>query len=482
MMIKKRYGHYINGDWVAPASGEYFESVDPSTGKACAEIAQGDAEDIDRAVEAARAALKGWRKVDPGERGSLLQRIAARIREAGDDLARIEAIDCGLPLRDCLDAATNVAARRFEYYAGLADKLGGETIPVPGNNFDYTLREPLGVVGLIIPWNSPLWVGSRSIAPALAAGNTVVLKPAEEAMLTMLHLAEIMAGEGLPAGVFNIVTGDGPGAGAALASHPTIDGLTFTGSVQTGKRVMKMAAENVVPVNLELGGKSANIIFPDADMDSAVMWAMIAIFAGSGQICVAGSRLLLHRRIHDEFLEKLVQRTKQLRVGPPLENPDMGPLISQAQLDRVLNFMEIAKVEGAQLAVGGQRLMDGALGSGYFVAPTIFDSVQSGMIIAQEEIFGPVLSVMTFDDEDQAIHIANETPYGLAAAVWTKNLKIAHHVAKQLEAGSVFINRYFSSGIESPAGGYKRSGFGRADGVEVLRYYTQIKNVIVSLD
>jgi acyl-CoA reductase-like NAD-dependent aldehyde dehydrogenase len=353
---------------------------------------------------------------------------------------------------------------------------------VPGNNFDYTLREPLGVVGQIIPWNSPLWEGSRCIAPALAAGNTVVLKPAEEAMLTMLRLAEIMTEEGLPAGVFNVVTGYGPEAGAALASHPRISGLTFTGSCETGAQVMKLAADHAVPVSLELGGKSANIVFPDANMDPAVMWAMVAIFAASGQVCVAGSRLLLHRRVHDEFLEKLVERTKQLRVGPGLENPDMGPLISEAQLERVLNYIEIGKAESATLAVGGQRLTEGSLGAGYFVAPTIFDGVRNHSRIAQEEIFGPVLSVITFDEADEAIAIANGTPYGLAAAVWTRDVKIAHYMARQLEAGSIYINRYYSSGVEAPAGGYKRSGFGRVDGIEVMRHYTQIKNVIVNLD
>lgn len=481
-MTVKRYGLYISGDWVTPASKEYFGSVDPSTGQTIAEIARGKAEDVSRAVDAAHRALKSWKKAEPSVRGRILQRVAARILKEADELARLESVDTGFPLRDCLSAARDVAARRFEYYGGLADKLGGETIPVPGNNLDYTLREPLGVVGQIIPWNSPLWEGSRCIAPALAAGNTVVLKPAEEALLTMLRLAELMTEEGLPAGVFNVVTGYGSEAGAALAGHPNINGLSFTGSVETGAQVMKLAADHVVPVSLELGGKSANIVFPDADIDVAVMWAMIAIFAASGQVCVAGSRLLLHRQIHDEFLEKLVERTRRLRVGPGLENPDMGPVISETQLERVLNYIEIGKAEGATLAVGGHRLTEGALGAGYFVAPTIFDGVKNHMRIAQEEIFGPVLSVITFEDADEAIQIANGTPYGLAAAVWTRDLKIAHYMARHLEAGSIYINRYFSSGIEAPAGGYKRSGFGRADGIEVLRHYTQLKNVIVSLD
>ncbi len=481
-MAVRRYEHYIGGRWIVPTSGEYFKSLDPSTADVVAEVARGTNDDVEQAVAAARQASKGWRDAEPSQRGRILRRVADRILQEADRLAQLESIDTGFPLRDCLAAARDVAARRFEYYGELADKLEGETIPVPGNHLDYTLREPLGVVGQIIPWNSPLWEGSRCIAPALAAGNTVVLKPAEEAMLTMLRLAEIMSEEGLPAGVFNVVTGYGPEAGAALASHGQINGLSFTGSVETGGQVMKMAAEHVVPVSLELGGKSANIVFPDAEMDAAVMWAMIAIFAGSGQVCVAGSRLLLHRQIHDQFLEKLIERTRQLRVGPGLENPDMGPLISQAQLERVLNYIGVGKFEGAAVVVGGERLSEGPLASGYFVAPTIFDRVERGMRIAQDEIFGPVLSVLTFESDEEAIEIANGTPYGLAAAVWTQNLKRAHRLARHLEAGSIYINRYFSSGVEAPAGGYKRSGFGRVDGFEVLRHYTQIKNVLVNLD
>lgn len=481
-MDTKRYDHFISGRWVAPASEEYFGCIDPSTGKIFAEAARGNAEDVDRAVEAARQALKVWRKVEPIERSRIVQRVATRILKDVDDLARLECIDTGFPLRDCISLTKDVAARRFEYYAALGDKLGGETIPVPGNNLDYTLREPLGVVGQIIPWNSPLWEGSACVAPALAAGNTIVLKPAEEAMLTMLRLAEIMTDEGVPDGVFNVVTGYGPEAGAALAGHPQISALSFTGSIETGTQVMKLAADNVVPVSLELGGKSANIVFPDADIDMAVMWAMYAIFAASGQVCNAGSRLLLHNRIHDELLEKLLQRTKQLRVGPGLENPDMGPVISEAQLNRVLNYIDFGKAEGAAVVVGGQRLREGALAAGYFIAPTIFDGVKNEMRISQEEIFGPVLSVMKFEDEDEAIQIANGTPYGLAAAVWTRNLKTAHYMARLLEAGSIYINRYFSSGVEAPRGAYKRSGSGSVDGIEMLRHYTQIKNVVVSLD
>ncbi len=476
------YGHYIDGHYASPASGEYFSSVDPSTGRMLASVARGSPEDVHQAVAAARRAFESWRRSEPSERGRILSRVGARLLAEADELARTESSDTGFPLRDCQLVAKTVAARYFEYYGGLADKLGGETIPVPGNHLDYTLREPLGVVAEIIPWNSPLYDGSRSVAPALAAGNTIVLKPAEEAMLSMFRLAEILTEEGLPRGVFNVVTGYGPEAGAALAGHNEINAVCFTGSIETGSEVMKLAAGNVVPIMLELGGKSANIVFADADLDTAVMWAVLAIFTAAGQICTAGSRLLLHQKVHDEVLDKLVTRTRQLRVGPALDSLDLGPVISESQLGRVLNYIEIGKSEGATLVAGGTRLTEGALAEGYFVAPTVFDEVRNSMRIAQEEIFGPVLSVLTFGDEDEALDIANGTQYGLAAAVWTKNLRTAHHLARHLDVGSVYINRYYPSGIEAPAGGYKRSGFGRVDGVETLRHFTQLKNVVVNLD
>ncbi len=481
-MALKKYDHYIDGAWAAPAANRYFASVDPSTGEPFAEIAEGDAEDVNRAVGAAQLALKGWRQVEPSERGRTLHRISARIIKELDELAHLETVDTGFPLRDSEMVARDVAARHFEYYGGLADKLGGETVPVPGNNMDYTLREPLGVVAAIIPWNSPLYEGSRCIAPALAAGNTIVMKPAEQAMVSMLRLAEIAAEEGLPDGVLNVVNGFGHEAGAALAGHPDINGVSFTGSFETGRAVMKLAADHVVPVGLELGGKSANIVFADANLDVALMWAMYAIFTCSGQICVAGSRLVLHESIHDQFLERLVEATRQLRVGPGLDNPDLGPLISEEQLARVTSYIDIGKQEGASVAVGGRRVTEGDLSKGYFVAPTIFSGVKNEMRISQEEIFGPVLSVLTFSDTDEALQIANGTQYGLAAGVWTGDLRTAHYMARNLEAGSVYVNRYFPAGLEAPAGAYKRSGFGSVDGVETLRQFTRIKNVVISLD
>jgi acyl-CoA reductase-like NAD-dependent aldehyde dehydrogenase len=477
-----RYDHFIDGGWAAPASKEYFGSIDPATGQVFAEVARGRAEDVDRAVNAARRASATWRKVEASERGRILHRISARILKEMGELARLETLDTGFPLRDSLLVTETVAARHFEYYGGLADKLCGETVPVPGNNFDYTLREPLGIVAAIIPWNSPLYEGSRCIAPALAAGNTVVLKPAEQAMVTMLRLAEIATEEGLPAGALNVVTGFGPEAGASLASHPGIDCLSFTGSIETGTGVMKLAADNVVPVWLELGGKSANIVFADADIDTAVMWAKYAIFTASGQVCVAGSRLVLNQKVHDEFMEKIVAATRELRVGPGLENPDLGPVISEEQMSRVLNYIEVGKTEGASVAVGGVRLTEGEMSKGYFIAPTIFDGVKNEMRISQEEIFGPVLSVLTFDNADEALSIANGTQYGLAAAVWTRNLKTAHYMARNLEAGSVYVNRYFPAGLEAPAGAFKRSGFGSVDGAETMRQLTRIKNVVIGLD
>ena len=478
----KKYDHYIAGAWAAPAANRYFATVNPSTGEPFAEIAEGSAEDIDRAVAAARDAWNGWSKVEPRDRGRILHRISTRILEGLDELARLETLDTGIPLRDSELVGRDVAARNFEFYGGLSDKLGGETVPVPGNNVDFTLREPLGVVAAIIPWNSPLYEGSRCIAPALAAGNAVVVKPAEQAMLTVLRLAEIATEAGLPDGVLNVVTGFGPDAGTALAGHPDINGVSFTGSIETGTTVMKLAADHVVPIGLQLGGKSANIVFSDANLDAALMWALYAIFTCSGQICVAGSRLVLHESVHDQFLERLVEATRQLRVGPGLENPDLGPLISEGQLDRVTSYIDIGKQEGASLAVGGSRLTEGNLARGYFVAPTIFSGVKHEMRISQEEIFGPVLSVLSFSDADEALHIANGTQYGLAAGVWTSDLKTAHYMARNLEAGSVYVNRYFPAGLEAPAGAYKRSGFGSVDGAETLRRFTRIKNVVIGLD
>jgi aldehyde dehydrogenase (NAD+) len=481
-MSINRYEHFIDGKSVAPGSGQYFDSIDPSDGQVFAQVARGDAGDVDRAVAAAARALPVWRKAEPRDRGRILHRAGMRLLNEADELARTESRDTGFPLRDCLMVARDVAARYFEFYSGLADKLNGETISVPGNHLDYTLREPLGVLGQIIPWNSPLYDGSRYIAPALACGNTIVLKPAEEAMVSIFRLAQILKEEGLPDGVLNIVTGFGPEAGAALAAHPDINGLFFTGSIDTGASVMSRAAKHVVPVHLELGGKSANIVCRDANIDMAVMWSMIAIFTASGQICTAGSRLLLDKPVHDEFMAKLVEATRSLRVGPALESPDVGPVISRTQMDRILNYIEIGRQEGASLAIGGTRLTEGPLKHGYFVAPTIFDGVKNNMRISQEEIFGPVLSVLTFEDPEEALAIANGTQYGLAAGVWTRDLKTAHYMAKNLEAGSVYINRYFPAGLEAPGGTFKRSGIGSVDGVETLRHYTRVKNVVLNLD
>lgn len=481
-MSLKKYDHHIAGAAQAPATNRYFATLNPSTGEPFAEVAEGSAEDIDRAVAAAREARNVWGRVEPRDRGRILHRISNRILEQLDELARLETLDTGFPLRDSELVGRDVAARHFEYYGGLADKLGGDTVPVPGNNVDFTLREPLGVVAAIIPWNGPLYAGSRCIAPALAAGNTVVVKPAEEAMLTVLRLAEIATEAGLPDGVLNVVTGFGPDAGEALAGHPDINGVSFTGSIETGTAVMKLAADHVVPVGLELGGKSANIVFSDANLDAALLWALPAIFTCSGQICVAGSRLVLQESVHDPFLERLVEATRKLRIGPGLENPDLGPLVSEGQLDRVTDYIDAGRHEGASLEVGGNRVTEGNLAGGYFVAPTIFSRVRHEMRISQEEIFGPVLSVLSFSDAEEALRIANGTQYGLAAGVWTSDLKTAHYMARNLEAGSVYVNRYFPAGLEAPAGAYKRSGFGSVDGVETLRQFTRIKNVVIGLD
>jgi acyl-CoA reductase-like NAD-dependent aldehyde dehydrogenase len=349
-------------------------------------------------------------------------------------------------------------------------------------SLNYTVREPVGVTAHITPWNYPVAIATRGIAPALAAGNTVVHKPAEQTPLTALELGEIALEAGLPAGVLNVTPGFGPEAGAALAKHPGIHHLTFTGSVETGTRVMQMAAENVVPVTLELGGKSPNIVFADATLEPAIRGALQAIFQNAGQTCSAGSRLLLEESVHDRFVSTLAKETEQLRLGYGLTDPDLGPIVSEEQLERVLSYLEIGKREGATVVTGGTRAEDGELQHGFFIRPTLFDDVQNSMRIAREEIFGPVLTILTFRDSEEALQIANDNPYGLVAGIWTRDISKAHALAARLKAGQVYINNYFGGGVAAPFGGYKKSGFGREKGLEALAHYTQVKNVCVAID
>ncbi len=474
---------FVDGAWVDAASGDRFETRNPATGEVIAEIAEAGAADVDAAVGAARKAYEGpWSRMDAADRGALLWRISDLIEARADTLARLEVIDNGKPIREAqIDLRETIDA--FRYYAGWTTKLEGETIPVRGNILNYTLREPLGVVGAIIPWNFPLLMAAWKVAPALACGNTVVLKPAEQTPLTALELAAIATEAGLPAGVLNVLPGFGETAGAALVRHPGVDKVAFTGSTAVGKIIMREAAATLKRVSLELGGKSPNIVLADADVDAAARGAFAGIFYNMGQACTAGSRLLVAASIKEALLAQIVERARKLQPGDPLDpKTRMGPLISEEQLTRVQGYIEQGRREGANLLVGGKRALYGGEARGYWLEPTVFDAVQPGHVIAQEEIFGPVLAALTFEDEEEAIALANDTIYGLAAAVWTRDIKKAHRFARRVQAGTVWINTYHPLDAASPFGGYKQSGYGRELGRYALDLYTQIKSVWVDLN
>ncbi|MGI9183257.1 MAG: betaine-aldehyde dehydrogenase [Longimicrobiaceae bacterium] len=474
---------YINGEWQDAASGRSFETINPTTGEPLTEVAEGGEEDIDRAVRAARQAFEDseWTKMDARKRGRILMRIAEGIEARVDELARLETLDNGKPLKEARAFDIPDAADCFRYYGGWADKIEGEVIPVPGPYLNYTRREPVGVCGQIIPWNYPLQMAAWKVAPALACGNTVVLKPAEQTPLTALELARIAEEAGLPPGVLNVVPGFGETAGAALVRHPEVDKIAFTGSTEVGKIIQREAAATLKRVSLELGGKSPNIIFADADLESAVRGANSAIFYNCGQACTAGSRLLVEESVHEEFLEKLRSRAAGMTPGDPLHpKTRLGPLVSQEQLDRVLRYIEKGKEEGAELVVGGERAQVNG-GKGFFVNATIFDQVRPEMTIAREEIFGPVLAVIPFRDVEEAVAMGNATEYGLSAAVWTQDITKAHRAAHALRAGTVWINMYHKLDTASPFGGYKQSGYGRELGKYALDLYTQVKSVWVNL-
>jgi acyl-CoA reductase-like NAD-dependent aldehyde dehydrogenase len=475
---------YIAGEWVDAAGGSTFESLHPASGDVLTQVAEGGAADVDRAVDAARAAFAEpkWRRMDGADRGALLWRIADIMEQRSDALTRLEVLDNGKPLREAqIDVRTAIDA--FRYYAGWATKLEGETIPVRGNVLNYTLREPVGVVGAIIPWNFPLVMAAWKVAPALACGNAVILKPAEQTPLTALELAAIAAEAGLPPGILNVVPGYGESAGAALVSHAGVDKIAFTGSTAVGRIIMRSAAESLKKVSLELGGKSPNIVLADADLDAAARGVFAGIFYNTGQCCTAGSRLLVHESVKQELLGRIVERAGKMQPGDPLDpKTRLGPVISQEQMERVLGYIEKGRAEGADVLVGGGRGLYNGEERGFWVQPTIFDNVRSDHTIACEEIFGPVLAVLGFSDEDEALAMANQTIYGLAAGVWTQDLKKAHRFARGLEAGTVWINTYHSLDAESPFGGYKQSGFGRELGAYALDLYTQIKSVWVDLN
>jgi aldehyde dehydrogenase (NAD+) len=471
----------IDGARVGASDGATFDVYDPSSGDLLATVAKATKADVDRAVQAAHAALesKAWGGAAPAERGRIMIRMAQAIRDQAEDLATLESRDNGKPLRQAR-TDVQVAARYFEFFAGIADKIMGHTIPLGPGFLDFTVREPIGVSAQIVPWNYPIQIGARGVAPALAAGCAVVLKPSSEAPMTALRLGEIAMACGLPPGVLNVVPGTGGEAGVALASHPDINQLTFTGSVDVGIAVAKMAAENVVPVVMELGGKSPNIVFADADLDLATAGVSTAIFQNAGQTCSAGSRLLVERKAHAALVERLAARAKSMRIGPGVSDPDMGPIISKRQLETIEGYVKIGAGEGATIAAGGHRPADASLGRGYYFQPTLLDGVSAGMRVAQEEIFGPVLAIIAFDDIEEAIAIANRSQYGLVSGVWTRDINKAMAVSSRIKAGQVYINTYGAGGgVELPFGGYKKSGYGREKGLESLASYTQVKNVCI---
>ncbi|NEU32404.1 aldehyde dehydrogenase family protein [bacterium LRH843] len=474
-------GCYIDGEWNFSEKERLLEVRNPEDGSMLAYVPRGGIEEIDRAVKAAKTAFssKEWQAFKPYHRGKFLFRVAEIIRDNKEGLAKLETLDVGKPLNQST-VDVEIAARYFEYYAGVADKILGETIPVEPGIINYTVREPIGVVGHIIPWNYPLQIAARSIAVTIATGNTTVLKPAEDTPLTTLMLAELIDTLGLPNGVINVVTGYGHEAGAALSSHPDMNHITFTGSVDTGQKVMESASKNVVPVTLELGGKSPNIVFADCNEKQALEWVRKSIIQNAGQTCSAGSRLVIEKSIKADFVSKLAEAMEKLSIGPGMENHDLGPVLSEKQFNRIQSFIDLAKKDGIRIVTGGERKHIKGSESGYYLKPTILDHVPVNHHLAQEEIFGPVLTVTTFESEEEAIEIANGTPYGLVAGIWTENVGRAHRIADQLLCGQVFINHYGAGGgIAQPFGGYKKSGFGREKGLEAIRNYTQVKNVAV---
>ena len=471
---------FIDGQWVPAASGKTFPTINPATEEVIAQVAEGDAEDIDRAAKAARRAFESgdWAKMDAADRGRLLYRLADRIEEEIDELAALETLDNGKPIRDSRHADIPLVIDVLRYYAGYADKIHGSTIPVRGKQFCYTRREPVGVAGQIIPWNFPMLMVSWKWGPALASGCTVLMKPAEQTPLTCLRMAQLAKEVGFPDGVINVVPGYGPTAGSAIVKHPMIDKVAFTGEHRTAQIITRESADTLKRLSFELGGKSPNVVFADSDLDAAAMGAYIGLYLNQGQCCCAGSRVFVEKSVHDPFLEKLQKLAEKRRVGDPFETAtEQGPQVDQAQFDKIMSYIQKGNEEGAKCVTGGKRVGD----KGYFVEPTIFDGVQDDMSIATDEIFGPVLSMLTFDNKEDMIERANNTFYGLAAAVWTQNLSLAHEFAARVRAGTVWVNCYDAFDAAAPFGGFKMSGYGRELGEEGLKAYTESKTVNIAL-
>jgi aldehyde dehydrogenase (NAD+) len=472
----------IDNKWVESVSGKRFPTINPATGEKICDVAEADEADVNLAVKAARKAFDSrspWRRMSAAERGKLLNRLADLVEKHADDLARLEALDNGKPYKVARAADLALTIACYRYYAGWADKIQGKTIPIAGDYFCYTRHEPVGVVGQIIPWNFPLLMQAWKLGPALAAGNTVVMKPAEQTPLTALRIGELIVEAGFPEGVVNLLPGYGPTAGGAISRHMDVDKVAFTGSTEVGHLIMEAAAKtNLKRVTLELGGKSPNIIFADADMEAAVEGSHFALFFNQGQCCCAGSRAFVEEKVYDEFVERSTARARKRTVGDPFSpNTEQGPQVNDEQFDKVMSYIESGKQQGAKLMCGGERVGD----RGYFVAPTVFADVQDNMKIAEEEIFGPVMSIIKFRDMDDLVDRANKTMYGLAAGVWTRDISKAHSVANGVRAGTVWVNCYDVFDAAAPFGGFKQSGIGRELGEYGLQQYTEIKTVTVKL-